>query len=103
MKNNRISRKLRQTIFLKKKTILLHEHGGPQKRVTFLTFSHEVFGYYSHITVLFRIKMIRKFIHQCKMQRCSELFLIEEGFEYIYLHVAGGNWRMKTTFCSRHM
>ena len=46
---------------------------GATKRVIFLTFSQQVFGYFSHIIVLFCIKMITKFIHQCKMQRGKEL------------------------------
>ena len=29
------------------------------------------------------IKLIRKFTHQCKMQRGKELLLIKEGFQYI--------------------
>ena len=38
---------------------------------------------FPQIMVLFCIKMIRKFIYQCKMQQGKELLSIEEGFGYI--------------------
>ena len=64
---------------------------GAQKRVIYLTISQEVFGYFRSMIVLFCIKMIRKFIHQCKIQLNKELLSIEEGFEYIciFLGVTG--------------
>ena len=41
--------------------------------------------------------MIRKFIHQCKMQRGKELFLIREGFEYIcMLSGVTGVWKQRS-------
>ena len=56
---------------------------GGHKKSHIFDNSQEFFGYFSHLTVLFCLKMIRRFIHQCKMQRGKELFLIKEGFEYI--------------------
>ena len=90
MKNNDISRKLVHKLFLESIVVQINDiiirtrgGGGAQKGVIFLPFSQEVFRYFPHIIVLFCVKLIRKFIHQCKMQQCKELFLIKEGFEYI--------------------
>ena len=67
---------------------------GPQKRVIFLTFSHEVFGYFPHIIMLFYIKMIRKFIYlyiYFLFILCSKVksFYHDRGRFRIYLHVLG--------------
>ena len=86
MINNHISRKLRhrlffQSIAVNKNNIVIRTRGAQKE--SFLTLSQEVFGYFSHIIVLLCIKMVRKFIHQCKMQRGIKLFLMKGGFENI--------------------
>ena len=52
---------------------------GPRKRVTFLTFSQEIFKYFSNLilTVLFCVKLIRKFFTNVKCSKVKS-FLIEE-------------------------
>ena len=63
------------------KKLLLSEQEGHKKSYLFDK-STGSFEYLPHFTVSLCVKLIRKFIHKCKMQRGKELFR-KEGFQYI--------------------
>ena len=77
MKNKDVSITLRHIVFFNllpfNKNNIVIRTWRPTKK-TFLTFSQEVSEYFAYFIVLCCIKLIGKFIHQCKVQRGKELF-----------------------------